>query len=44
VISACYSGSFVDKLRNDHTLVITAARADRSITYEGRAMTLRFGG
>lgn len=30
VISACYSGSFIDELRDDHTLVITAARSDRS--------------
>jgi hypothetical protein len=30
VISACYSGSFVDALRDDRTLVITAARADRT--------------
>jgi hypothetical protein len=30
VVSACYSGGFVDALRDEHTLVITAARADRS--------------
>ena len=30
VVSACYSGGFVDALRDDHTLVITAARADRT--------------
>jgi hypothetical protein len=30
VVSACYSGGFVDALRDAHTLVITAARADRS--------------
>jgi len=29
VVSACYSGGFVEPLRNDSTLVITAARADR---------------
>src|SRR5690606_18828703 len=29
VISACYSGGFVDALRDERTLVITAARADR---------------
>ena len=29
VISACYSGGFVDALRDQRTLVITAARADR---------------
>jgi hypothetical protein len=46
VVSACYSGSFLDSLKDDHTLVITAARADRSsfgcsddadFTYFGRA-------
>jgi len=30
VVSACYSGAFVDALRDEHTLVITAARADRT--------------
>jgi hypothetical protein len=30
VVSACYSGSFVDELEDDHTLVITASRADRN--------------
>ena len=30
IVSACYSGGFVDALRDPHTLVITAARADRS--------------
>lgn len=29
VISACYSGGFIPALREPHTLVITAARADR---------------
>lgn len=46
VISACYSGSFIKALRNDHTLIITAARSDRpsfgctneaTFTYFGRA-------
>jgi hypothetical protein len=46
VVSACYAGGFVDALRNDTTLVLTAARADRrsfgcgalsDITYFGRA-------
>ena len=46
VVSACYSGGFVDALRDSGTLVITAARADRSsfgcgstsqITWFGRA-------
>lgn len=30
VISACYSGGFIDALRGPSTMVITAARADRS--------------
>lgn len=30
VISACYSGGFIDTLRSPKTLVITAARADRT--------------
>jgi hypothetical protein len=46
VVSACYSGGFVDALRTPETLVITAARADRTsfgcgsdaqITYFGKA-------
>ena len=46
VISACYSGGFVDPLKDDGTLVITAARHDRQsfgcadendFTYFGRA-------
>lgn len=46
VVSACYSGGFVDALRNDDTLVITAAAADRTsfgcsneadFTYFGKA-------
>jgi hypothetical protein len=46
VVSACYSGGFVDALRDDHTLVLTAAAADRQsfgcgheddFTYFGRA-------
>jgi hypothetical protein len=46
VVSACYSGSFIDSLRDERTLVITAARADRTsfgcsddaeFTYFGRA-------
>jgi len=46
VVSACYSGSFINSLKDDHTLVITAARADRTsfgcsddaeFTYFGRA-------
>lgn len=46
VISACYSGGFIDALETPDTLIITAARADRSsfgcgpdadITWFGRA-------
>ena len=46
VVSACYSGGFIEHLRDPHTLVITAARADRTsfgcadendFTYFGRA-------
>ncbi|OQX48316.1 MAG: hypothetical protein B0D87_06350 [Candidatus Sedimenticola endophacoides] len=29
MVSACYSGGFVDPLKNDHTLVMTAAAKDR---------------
>jgi hypothetical protein len=46
VVSACYSGGFIDSLRDDNTLLITASRYDRSsfgctddaqMTYFGRA-------
>lgn len=46
VISACYSGSFIDELKDPHTIVITAAAADRAsfgcsddreLTYFGEA-------
>lgn len=30
VVSACYSGGFIDDLHDDHTLIITAARRDRT--------------
>jgi len=30
VVSACYSGGFIDALRDPRTLVITSARADRA--------------
>jgi hypothetical protein len=30
IVSACYSGGYIDALEDDHTLVITAARADRT--------------
>lgn len=29
VLSACYSGSFIDELEDDRTLILTAARKDR---------------
>lgn len=50
VISACYSGEFIEALANPHTLVITASRGDRNsfgcghdgdFTYFGQAF---FGG
>jgi hypothetical protein len=46
IVNACYSGGFIDALRDDSTLVITAARPDRTsfgcgseseITYFGKA-------
>ena len=46
VVSACYAGGFIAPLKDEHTLVITAARQDRSsfgcaddndFTYFGRA-------
>ncbi|MEO5558990.1 MAG: C13 family peptidase [Dokdonella sp.] len=46
VVNACYSGGFVDALRDDSTMLMTSARADRTsfgcgadsdITYFGRA-------
>lgn len=46
VVNACYSGGFIDALRDDSTMVISSARADRTsfgcgvesdITYFGRA-------
>lgn len=30
IISACYAGSFIPKLKDDNTLIITAAAADRN--------------
>ncbi len=47
IVSACYSGGFIEHLADSSTLVITAARADRSsfgcgpdsdFTYFGRAL------
>ncbi len=46
IVNACYSGGFIDALRDDSTLIITAARSDRTsfgcgseseITYFGKA-------
>lgn len=46
VISACYAGGFIDALEDDHTIVLTAAAADRTsfgcaddrdLTYFGEA-------
>ena len=46
LVSACYSGGFIEPLKNSETMVITAARADRTsfgcedeneFTYFGRA-------
>lgn len=30
IVSACYSGGFIEPLRNEHRLIITAARKDRT--------------
>lgn len=30
VISACYSGGFIDRLKSEHTLIFTAAAADKT--------------
>lgn len=47
VISACYSGGFIEPLKDDRTLIITAARSDRvsfgcseeaDFTYFGQAL------
>jgi hypothetical protein len=47
VVSACYSGGFIDTLKNGHTLVMTAAAANRpsfgcaddaDLTYFGKAL------
>jgi len=46
VVSACYSGTFIEPLRDDHTIIFTAAAADRKsfgcndrreLTYFGEA-------
>jgi len=47
VVSACYSGSFIEALKNDNTIIVTAASAertsfgcssDRDLTYFGEAL------
>jgi hypothetical protein len=49
IVSACYSGGFLPALADENTLVITAARADRTsfgcgvdsdFTYFGRALLI----
>ena len=30
IVSACFSGTFIDALRDEHTMVLTAAREDRA--------------
>lgn len=46
VVSACYSGGYIDALKDDHTLIVTSAAADRTsfgcsneaeFTYFGKA-------
>jgi hypothetical protein len=49
IVSACYSGGYLDALANEHRIVMTAARADRTsfgcgntqdLTYFGKAFLL----
>lgn len=45
MVSACYSGSFIDELQGDHTLVISAAAHDRtSFGCSNEAAFTYFGG
>ncbi len=44
VISACYAGGFIPRLRGPDTLVMTAARADRTSFGCGSASTVTFFG
>lgn len=44
VVSACYSGGFVNALRDPHTLVVTAARHDRTSFGCGNASTITWFG
>ena len=43
-VSACYSGSWIDPLANDNTLVMTAADADHTSYGCGRRSTLTYFG
>ena len=36
VVSACYSGGFIEPLKDDSTLIITASRADRTSSFINR--------
>ena len=47
IVSACYSGTFIEPLKDDYTIIFTAARADRTsfgcsderdLTYFGEAL------
>ena len=45
VVAACYSGGFVDALKDDYTLIVTDARADRAtFGCAGRTPAGLFGG
>lgn len=44
VVSACYSGGFVDALKDDYTLVLTASQADRASFGCGNASDSTFFG
>ncbi len=44
VVNACYSGGFIDALRDDSTLVIAAARPDRTSFGCGSASDITFFG
>jgi len=44
VVSACYSGGFIEPLQDDHTLIITASRADRTSFGCGKGSASTFFG
>jgi len=44
VVSACYSGGFIEPLKDDHTLVVTASRSDRTSFGCGQASESTFFG